>query len=509
MLDAARFVESMDYYRRFIDFCAEWNINAVIFRLTDDQGCALKFRSHPELVTHPNALKPEDAAALSRYAAGRGIELIPEIQSFGHSHYITKTPEHADLDDQSPGGYEWANAMIPLHPKTMQILGDLYAETADLFPSRFLHAGCDETNWGGSEFSRRLLATKTKTQVWGEYLNALNSKIQALGREMIIWDDMVLQHDPAILDCLDREIILHDWEYKDSDPAVISSRLSTACGKGFRIIGGPALHWGKWGPRVGQSQLYNIDAYADACLKQNAGSKISKTESDDCNILGVIVTNWCPMRYIRDSIWDEIAYAAVAINEENENIRASALPRFVEKHYGTPWNNVWAEIFSAIYSSAPERHGNQTTRLPVPWGNDDELRKTVEEAIVPAPPFEEILKKIDAIQPHIRRNHTDFAAFRLSIAYLDHLYWRKNRVRGLSGSALPEALTEVVQRDKLLADALNADWTATRAGNPEEGLNQAKVWGFSPEDWLHGTFMTKANNVSQLAINKTNHNPSP
>ena len=60
MLDAARLVESPDYYRRFLDFCADWGINAVIFRLTDDQGCALRFRSHPELVTHPNALTPEE-----------------------------------------------------------------------------------------------------------------------------------------------------------------------------------------------------------------------------------------------------------------------------------------------------------------------------------------------------------------------------------------------------------------------------------------------------------------
>ncbi len=71
MLDAARLVESQEYYRRFLDFCAEWSVNAVIFRLTDDQGCALRFRSHPELVTHPNALTPEEAQALASYAAAR------------------------------------------------------------------------------------------------------------------------------------------------------------------------------------------------------------------------------------------------------------------------------------------------------------------------------------------------------------------------------------------------------------------------------------------------------
>jgi N-acetyl-beta-hexosaminidase len=127
MLDAARLVESPDYYRRFLDFCVEWSVNAVIFRLADDQGCALRFRSHPELLTHSNALTPEEAQALASYAAERGIELIPEIESLGHSHYITRTPQHADLDDQAPGGHAWANALIPLHPKTPESVRETIA----------------------------------------------------------------------------------------------------------------------------------------------------------------------------------------------------------------------------------------------------------------------------------------------------------------------------------------------------------------------------------------------
>jgi N-acetyl-beta-hexosaminidase len=49
MIDAARTVERMDHYYRFIDFCAEWGFNTLIFRLTDDEGSAYQFQSHPEL----------------------------------------------------------------------------------------------------------------------------------------------------------------------------------------------------------------------------------------------------------------------------------------------------------------------------------------------------------------------------------------------------------------------------------------------------------------------------
>jgi hypothetical protein len=488
MLDAARLVESPDYYRRFLDFCADWGINAVIFRLTDDQGCALRFRSHPELVTHPNALTPEEAQALSSYAAARGIELIPEIESLGHSHYITRTSEHADLDDQAPGGHSWANALIPLHPKTMRILGDLYTEAAALFPGRYMHAGCDETNWGGSAFSQELLKTRTKAQVWGEYLNALNDIVRGLSREMIIWDDMVLQHEPEILDGLDRSITLHDWEYAGGDTVPIRARLDLARQKGFRMIGGPALQWCKWGPRVGTTQLTNIDAYAD----------VFRVEGDDAS-LGVITTNWISSRYLRDAIWDGLAYVAVAMNEGGAVAHETAFRRFVEKHYGAEWNETWVEVFSVIYAAAPTRQGDESVCLLVPWASAEELQQAIAAAPLPPQPFPDLLDALDRLQTAVRRNHTDFAAFRLTVAYLAHLYWRQSAVCGLSGDALHAILAEVARRDAEMAEQLASDWQATRAGDPLAGYAQLVTWGFGPEDWLHGRFLAAARFTKECA----------
>jgi len=494
MLDAARLVESPEYYRRFLDFCADWNVNAVIFRLTDDQGCALRFHSHPELVTHPNALTPEEAAALAQYAAACGIELIPEIESLGHSHYITRTREHADLDDQAPGGHSWANAMIPLHPKTMRIMGDLYAEAAALFPGRYLHAGCDETNWGGSTFSRELLKTRTQAQVWGEYLNALNAKVRGLGREMIVWDDMVLQHEPAILDQLDRSIILHDWEYAGAAPAPIAARLALARDKGFRMLGGPALHWAKWGPRVGADQLANLDAYADVFLKSGASVPLAKESSGvgfDAS-LGVIATNWCPARHLRDAIWDGLAYTAVAMSEGGAVARATAFQRFVERHYGAEWNEAWADMFTTLHAAAPTRQGDTPVRMIVPWASAEELQQAVAAAPLPVQPFAGLLAALGRLQPAVRRNHADFAAVRLTVSYLAHLYWRQAAVCGQSGDGLQAALAEVARRDAALADQLAADWRTTRTGDPLAGYDQLATWGFGPEDWLHGRFLEAA-----------------
>ena len=76
MADAGRVPEDPSYYRRAIDFCHEWNLNAYLISLTDDQGCAFRFKSHPELITHKNALTHEQAKELGgvRAAARRGAD---------------------------------------------------------------------------------------------------------------------------------------------------------------------------------------------------------------------------------------------------------------------------------------------------------------------------------------------------------------------------------------------------------------------------------------------------
>ena len=79
----------MDYYRRLIAFSADWGFNALVFRLADDQGAAIRFESHPEFFTHKNALTAAQVRELVAYGQQRGVELIPEIESFGHTKFIT------------------------------------------------------------------------------------------------------------------------------------------------------------------------------------------------------------------------------------------------------------------------------------------------------------------------------------------------------------------------------------------------------------------------------------
>lgn len=465
MVDAARQPATIEYYQRVIGFCADWGLNALHFRLTDDQGSALRFETVPGLITHPNALTGEQMRGLVEYGRRRGVELIPEVESFGHTGYITASRRYAGLLDSGPGGLARSGftGVIPVAPKTLQLFGAIYREVAAIFPSVYFHGGCDEVNWGGSAMSRRALRTKTRVQIWAEYLNSLNRICNALGKELIVWGDYVLHKEPGILGLLHKNIIVMDWQYADTDAITINQFRLKVRANGSRGIGAPALLYSKWGPRAGTQQLRNIEAFADAYLG-----------TEDAGSLGAILTNWVPTRFLQDSIWDGFAYAAVAFTKGPRTARTAGFQHFVEKHYGAEWNAVWSEVFQAIYSDAPPRHGGDGGSglvLPVPWSTDEELTGVLKTASSTANPFTRLRSRLVLAEPRVRRHLSDFQGFALSVEYLERVFWRQDVVRNeamkepLDREAASWLIASIAARDQALADALSRDWDKGRPAN--------------------------------------------
>jgi hypothetical protein len=462
MVDAGRVPEKLDYYHRVINFCAEWGFNTLQFRLADDQGSALRFASVSGLITHMNAFTPEQLRDLAEYGQRHGIDVIPEIESFGHTGYITRSPAFAHLLDRDPNGSTEFSGVTPVDPATLELMTKLYGEVASIFPSIYLHGGCDEVNWGGSARSRHALQSRNRAQIWAGYLNALNRAAVELHKELIVWGDFVLHREPQILGLLDKSIIIMDWNYAEKNAVPLHDTLEKIAAHGARAIGAPGLSCYRWGARVGTEQLRNIDAYADAYLASNEPAS-----------LGVVVTNWIPSRYVQNSIWDSFAYAAVALNQGTSTAQTSGFRRFVEKHYQATWNEHWREVFESLYSAAPYWPGGATASwhgltLPVPWSSDAQLTEVLGAAAPPLNPFTRISSLLILLEPSVLTNLSDFQAFALCIQYLERMFWRENVVieqasqRLLDRARATLLIQAIAARDQALADALTSDWDAGR-----------------------------------------------
>jgi len=497
MVDAGRVPERMEYYRRVIEFCADWELNALQFRLADDQGSALRFASVPDLVTHRNAFTPEQLSQLAEYARDHGVDLIPELESFGHTGYITRSPAYAHLLDRDPQGSAEFTGVIPLSPEVHELFDRLYREVTAIFPSAYLHGGCDEVNWGGSELSRRALESKTRAQIWAEYLNSLDQMAEQRGKHFIVWGDFVLHKEPEILGQLNKSIIIMDWNYRENSSARISESLEKVRANGSRGIGAPGLINYTWGPRVGTEQLQNIDAFAESYLGDSGPAS-----------LGVILTNWIPCRYVQNSIWDGFAYAAVAFREGTATAQTSGFRGFVEKHYRADWNEMWDEVFQVIYVDAPCVQDRETASwmglpLRVPWSSDEELEAVLNDRSPRRNPFTRLRDLLIRLEPQVLANLSDFQAFALCVEYLERLFWRDAVIHEQAASKPLERETAnllikaIADRDQALAALLSKDWDEGRF--PDSAAKLEPLFGFQPKDQLFFQWRLAANYSASLA----------
>ena len=84
MIDMARMKEVDEYYFDLVDQLARFDYNALYLHFSDDQGLTVQLESHPELVS-AHAMSRETVRRLVRHAADAGIEVIPEVEAWGHA----------------------------------------------------------------------------------------------------------------------------------------------------------------------------------------------------------------------------------------------------------------------------------------------------------------------------------------------------------------------------------------------------------------------------------------
>jgi hypothetical protein len=265
--------------------------------------------------------------------------------------------------------------------------------------------------------------------------------------------------EPDILKRLSKRVVVMDWQYYVAEPQPLARAAQQVIDHGLRAIGAPAIISCEWGPRAGELQLRNIDAYADVYFGPHA-----------TRCLGVIVTNWIPTRCLQGSLWDTFAYAAVALNQGSRPARKSAFRSFVERFYGAAWNSDWQEAFGTYYRITPNRHYCAPRwpgpRLPVPWASEADLHRVLSPGTSEVPPFRELRSRLASLESKVHDNQADYSAFALSAEYLDHAYWREGAVqeaaKSLDTRAAGALIRRIADRDRALVEKLDAEWDVGR-----------------------------------------------
>jgi hypothetical protein len=305
MIDMSRMKEVDDYYFDLVDQLALFGYNALYLHFSDDQGLTVELESHPELVSD-YAMSRETVHRLIRHAASAGIEIIPEVEAWGHAGWILDHhPELADSTDT--GTLEMGNEAV------YALLDAVIGEVAALFTSsRYIHIGMDEA-WFPAvpdttpEIDRQIAA----------HVKRVAEMVRSRDRTPMMWADMVT-HRPRVLAELSRDLVMIDWRYWIDETEVETRTLKQA---GFPVITAPAIVWYETRVHPGPHNWENLRRMTAIAHR--------------LNLKGTVVTAWLPQRYPPGVLPHAIAYAAYLMEDTAAIALSDALARFTASYFGS------------------------------------------------------------------------------------------------------------------------------------------------------------------------------
>lgn len=241
LLDSARHFIPLNDIKRQIDGMAAAKLNVLHWHLTDDQGWRFATSRYPKLTQLASDglfYTADQMREVVRYAAGRGIRVVPEIDMPGHASAIAVAyPELMS----APGPYSMERhwgvlkpVLDPTREATWAFVEAMVSELAAIFPDPYLHIGGDEvddTQWKENAAIQRFmrdnkLADSHALQAW--FNRRLETILEKHHRRMVGWDEIFHPDLP-------KSILIQSWQGQDALGQVAQSGYKGILSTGFYL----------------------------------------------------------------------------------------------------------------------------------------------------------------------------------------------------------------------------------------------------------------------------------
>jgi hexosaminidase len=272
MLDVSRCkVPTMDTAKQLIDRLAGMRINQVQLYIEH----TFAFAAHKEVWHDASPFTHEDILELDQYCKDRFMELVPNLNSFGHFGRWLKHPKHRHLAEcpDSPG----TDCLAP-NNASLKFLEELYDEYLPHFSASIFNVGCDETWELGTGRSKKKAEKTSTTAVYFEFLKRIHKLVTKKGRRMQFWGDIIL-HQPELIKDLPQDIVALCWGYGANHAYDKECRAFAESGIEFYVCPGTSA----WNTITGRTDncLANLENAAYNGLKYGATGFLNTDWGDD------------------------------------------------------------------------------------------------------------------------------------------------------------------------------------------------------------------------------------
>lgn len=226
------------------------------------------YTAHPSVWRDASPFTAAEIRTLDAYCSERGIELIPNQNSFGHMERWLQHPAYQHLAE-CPNGFEhpiagWRESGGTLFPsqESLDFMRELYRELLPNFSSPKLHIGGDEPWELGQGRSAEQVAQAGKHTVYLDFLAQLLNAANELDHQPQFWADILLER-PELVTHLPRNCHPVIWGYDADSP--FDTHCPTVAAAGFThnySVAPGAGNWNSFGGRLHVAR-HNIARAAD------------------------------------------------------------------------------------------------------------------------------------------------------------------------------------------------------------------------------------------------------
>jgi hypothetical protein len=267
MVDMGRSAFSLAMLKRIVRILRRLKMNQLHLHLYDDELCGLRFEGLPFGRENPFAITIDELAHLVEYAAGYHVEIVPELEGWGH---VGSLVYHRPELRGGEGMYSGSSFLIG--EGSFALMEELIRQVAAVLPdTATIHLGLDEAKWF---LDPSMPQSFTPTHLVGRYGALLGKLGSELGKSltMRIWAD---HGGRPVPEEIQKNVIVEPWQYWNAHRADIDRAIERYSGEGKK----------RWMAGAGQSVAQHRGAYH--------ASRYWCRQAINCpNVEGVNVTFW-------------------------------------------------------------------------------------------------------------------------------------------------------------------------------------------------------------------------
>jgi hexosaminidase len=298
LIDVGRHFIPLSVLKRNLDGMAAVKMDVLHLHLSDDQGFRVESKTFPklhELGSDGLYYTQDEIHDLVSYAYDRGIRVLPEFDTPGHSgSWFVGYPELAS----SPGPFkvdpEGPDSVTdPTRKETYKFLDKFIGEMAKLFPDAYFHIGGDEVNGQHWDKNPKIQAfihahgMKNNQDLQAYFNQRLQKILEKHHKIMVGWDEILHPELP-------KTIVIQSWRGQESLAAAARQGYSGLLSFGYYID----LMWPA-------ARHYAVDPMSGAAATLSPSEKSRILGGEAC-----MWTEWVTPEVLDSRVWPRTAAIA-------------------------------------------------------------------------------------------------------------------------------------------------------------------------------------------------------